>query len=199
MTFKDLKKEYIVEAATKLFLNNGISLTTYKDISSVSNVGEATLYRYFSHKENLAEAVAIKLQKDIFSSFNLEHKESNGLKMIEEFYAIFKHVFSYHLEYFRFIAEFDTLYLSSINSESYSDTLDTFKELYMSFYKKGLIDKSIKEYSNIELFYFTSTHALLELCKKLASEKSSLKQDLDIKKVDEVNTLINIFISVLKA
>ena len=81
----------------------------------------------------------------------------------------------------------------------YSLGLDAFYEVFMHAYELGLKDKSIKEVKDIKLYYYTCTHSLLELCKKLASTDSELKQDKEVNKLDEIEYLISLFISVLKA
>ena len=198
MGFKDLKRDYIIDSAKKLFLNKSISEITIKDISAVSDLGEATIYRYFSNKENLVIAVSISIQQDILS-VPFTNKEKNGLEQIRDFFEVFKNIFIEHKNYFKFIAEFDTIYLNNIKNKEYSLGLDVFYDLFMRAYALGLKDKSIKEVNDIKLYYYTCTHSLLELCKKLASTESELKQDQEVSKIDEIEYLISLFISVLKA
>ena len=198
MGFKDLKRDYIIDSAKKLFLNKSISEITIKDISAVSDLGEATIYRYFSNKENLVIAVSISIQQDILS-VPFTNEEKNGLEQIRDFFELFKNIFIEHKNYFKFIAEFDTIYLNNIKNKDYSLGLDVFYDLFMRAYNLGLKDKSIKEVKDIKLYYYTCTHSLLELCKKLASTESELKQDQEVSKIDEIEYLISLFISVLKA
>ena len=198
MGFKDLKRDYIIDSAKKLFLSKSISEITIKDISAVSDLGEATIYRYFSNKENLVIAVSISIQQDILS-VPFTNEEKNGLEQIRDFFEVFKNIFIEHKNYFKFIAEFDTIYLNNIKNKEYSLGLDVFCDLFMRAYALGLKDKSIKEVKDIKLYYYTCTHSLLELCKKLASTESELKQDQEVSKIDEIEYLISLFISVLKA
>ena len=201
MSFKDLKRDYIVDSAKKLFLSRSISEITIKDISSVSGIGEATIYRYFNNKENLVIAVSLSIQQDILK-VPFSEEERFGIDKIQDFFNLFRNIFVEHKDYFKFIAEFDTVYLNNIKNKEnkeYSLGLDAFYDIFMSAYELGLKDKSIKEVKNIKLYYYTSTHSLLELCKKLASTKSGLKQDKEVSKVLEIEYLISLFISVLKA
>ncbi len=198
MSFKDVKREYIVESAKKLFLANSISEITIKDISIVCGLGEATIYRYFVNKENLVVAVSLSIQKEILGS-PLDESNKNGLKQIRSFFELFKDIFVSHKNYYKFISEFDTLYLNNIKNKEYSLGLDGFYELFIKAYESGLKDESVKEIDDIKLYYYTCTHSLLELCKKLASTNSSLKQDNEVDKLQEIEYLISLFISVLKA
>ena len=200
MSFKDLKRDYIVDSAKKLFLSSSISEITIKDISSVSGLGEATIYRYFKNKENLVLAVSLSIQQDILKvQFN---ENGSGLKQIQNFFNLFRDIYVENKNYFKFIAEFDTVYLKNIKNKEnkeYSLGLDAFYEIFMKAYELGLKDGSIKENDDIKLYYYTCTHSLLELCKKLASTESELKQDKEVSKVKEIEYLISLFISVLKA
>lgn len=198
MSFKDLKRDYIIDVAKKLFLAKSISQITIKDISLASDLGEATIYRYFENKENLVIAVSLSIQKNIL---NVPFTASNklGIEQIQNFFELFRNIFVEHKDYYKFIAEFDTVYLKNIKNKDYSLGLDAFYDLFMKAYETGLQDKSVKETSDIKLYYYTCTHSLLELCKKLASTDSNLKQDNEVSKIKEIEYLISLFISVLKA
>lgn len=201
MNFKDLKRNYIIESAKKLFLARSITEITVKDISSVTGIGEATVYRYFKTKENLAIAVSLSIQKDVLN-LPFEEKDVTGLEQIENFFNLFKHIFVEYKDYFRFLYEFDTMYLKNVENkenQEYSLGLDAFYDIFMKYYEQGLKDKSIKAHENIKLYYYTCTHSLLELCKKLAATDFALKQDNEVKKAAEIEYLISLFISVLKA
>ena len=201
MSFKDLKRDYIIDSAKKLFLAKSIAEITIKDISAVSGIGEATIYRYFSNKENLVTAVSLSLQQDILK-VPFDNDNKTGLEQIRDFFNLFRNIFVEHREYVKFIAEFDIVYLHTIENKEnkqYSLSLDVFYDLFIKFYNQGLEDKSVKEVKDIKLYYYTSTHSLLELCKKLASSDTGLKQDKAVDRVKEIEYLISLFISVLKA
>jgi len=201
MSFKDLKRDYIIDSAKKLFLAKSIGEITIKDISAVSGIGEATIYRYFTNKENLVTAVSLSLQQDILK-VQFDDPNSSGLENIQNFFNLFRNIFVEHREYVKFIAEFDIVYLNTIENKEnkqYSLSLDAFYDLFIKFYNQGLKDQSVKEVKDIKLFYYTSTHSLLELCKKLASSDTGLKQDKAVDRVKEIEYLISLFISVLKA
>ena len=62
----------------------------------------------------------------------------------------------------------------------------------------GQSDKSVRPVENIELFYYATTHAVLLLCKKLASKESVLRQDKRTDKAAEIRTLIRLILAQLK-
>ena len=65
-------------------------------------------------------------------------------------------------------------------------------------YNDGLIDGSVRKVEDLELFYFSSTHALIELCKKKAIVEDILVQDKAIDKSGEIKCLIGIILNNLK-
>lgn len=61
---KELNKQIIIQAAYDEMLTNGIQKTSVKRVSELSGISFVTMYKYFQNKDELAEAVAIKLFQD---------------------------------------------------------------------------------------------------------------------------------------
>ncbi|MBP5091612.1 MAG: TetR/AcrR family transcriptional regulator [Bacilli bacterium] len=198
MGFKDIKRNYIISAAKDLFLASSIQEVTIKDVSKASGVGEATIYRYFSTKENLATEVSIALQKEIVASYIQLDALATGYQSIESFFNLFFNVYVSHPDYFRYLTRFDSLYLPTISGSEYPNALDRFKEFFLKSYQTGLRDGTVRPISNPEVFYYATTHSLLELCKKLSALDSALPQDKAINKEEEVKAVINVFLAYLK-
>lgn len=196
MSIKQAKIDYIISIASEMFLSEGIENVNIKDIANKADVGEATIYRYFSNKQTLvihaAEKMAEKLHNDYFDLDDT----TDGITMIEAFYNNFLKIYNDHPEYYRFISEFDVIIQENSQLENYEYTLLPYMEVFLDAYEKGLIDKSIKMVDDIKLFYITTTHALMGLCKKLTVDSVVLKQDSYGK--EEVEMLINIIIYSLK-
>ena len=199
MTIKDAKTNFIVDEALALFLERSISEVTVHDIAARAGVGEATIYRYFSTKHNLVCAAATKLEGHIFETyFDFSHA-SNGLEKLSLFYKSYLKIFSSHREFFKFINQFDAFMLSEgkTDSNEYSSGLDMFKELCSNAYGEGLDDGSIAPVRDWNIFYYATTHALLELCKKL-SAADIVRQDLSANKEEEISALTEIILFKLK-
>ena len=200
MKLKDVKKNFLVETAIKLFLLESIDKVTVKDIASEAGVGEMTIYRYFGKKTNIVAEAVMQLQDVVFTDyFNVEGGKT-GYQMLENFYNTFLNVFTSRPEFFKFIKEFDIYMMNEDSSmlQDYEDELGKFKNVYFSSYYAGITDKSVKKIPDLELFYFTSTHALIELCKKLSYSKGVLPQDEKIVKTKEIQCLINVFLATVK-
>ena len=197
MTLKDVKKKFIIDVACKLFLERSINEVTIRDVAQSAGVGEATVYRYFDKKHRIAVAVAEKLQKQVFTEYFSMSADGNGYMQIEKFFQNYVDIFVSSPSFFKFIKEFDAYMLSEggADSDEYSSGMDLFKNVFFSAYERGIKDGSVKEIKNAETFYFSTTHALLELCKKLSLEHGIIKQDETTDKVAEISELKEIILS----
>ncbi|MDE6586054.1 MAG: TetR/AcrR family transcriptional regulator; helix-turn-helix transcriptional regulator [Clostridia bacterium] len=195
MTIKDAKINFIVEKAIKVFLERSISEVTIHDIAVSAGVGEATIYRYFATKQNLVCAVATELEKIIFKTYFDFSRAKSGFEKLSLFYHSYLEIFTSRREFFKFINEFDAFMISEGKTDNaeYSSGLDMFKELCTGAYNEGLKDGSVKHFDDFETFYYATTHALLELCKKL-SAADIVKQDMGINKQKEIETLTELIL-----
>ena len=199
MTLKDVKQNFLVDIATDLFISRSIQEVTIKDIAVAAQVGEATIYRYFGKKQTLVVKAAMKLQQEVNAeSFKLDEGK-NGFDKIKIFYLSYLQIFDSHPEFFKFINEFDVFMAGEEGDEmdSYETVVGQYKTAFMDAYNQGIKDGSIKKQNNIEMFYYSTTHALLELCKKLSIQKAVLNQDNTVEKREQINCLINIILSAL--
>ena len=199
MSLKDAKVNFLVDMATDLFMTRSISEVTIKDIAVSAQVGEATIYRYFGSKQNIVVHAAMKIQSIVSKDFfNLE-KGKNGYEKLKVFYESYYEIFIKHPNFYKFLSEFDA-YVSVEDSSitnPYESAIDFYKNFYMDAYELGLKDGSVRKQNNIEMFYFSTTHALLELAKKLAFKKAVLNQDNRIEKTSELQCLIDIILGSL--
>ena len=199
MSLKDAKVNFLVDIATDLFMCRSIQEVTIRDIAISAQVGEATIYRYFGKKQELVVQSAMKLQSIVSSGYFKLDDKLNGYQKLEAFYLSYLNIFDQHRNFYKFLSEFDA-YMSTENKDvlnPYEEAVDQYKSAFMKAYEQGLKDGSVKEQENIDLFYFSTTHAILELCKKLAL-KAVLNQDLVIEKLGEVRCFISIVLSSLK-
>ena len=199
MSLKDVKVNFLVDMATDLFMARSISEVTIKDIAIAAQVGEATIYRYFGSKQNIVVHAAMKIQGIVSKDFfNLE-KGKNGFEKLKVFYESYYEIFIKHPDFYKFLSEFDA-YVSVEDSSitnPYESAIDSYKNFYMDAYELGLKDGSIRKQNDIEMFYFSTTQALLELAKKLAFKKAVLNQDNRIEKTSELQCLIAIILQSL--
>ena len=199
MGIKDIRRNYILERAIKLFCDTSIAEVKIKDVAAFCNIGEATFYRYFSKKSALVVACALKMQEKVVSYF-ADGSAGSGFDKLSRYFYRFYEYFGDHPEYYRFLHDFDAYIVSEeiSNLELYSDGMDFFKKQFTEAYREGLADGSVREVWNIDLFYYTTNHAMLALCKKLAAETYIIRQDSLTDKRKEVREMIEIILFSLK-
>lgn len=199
MTIKDAKTNFIVNEAVTLFIEKSVSEVTVHDVAARAGVGDATIYRYFTTKQNLVCAAAAKLEKQIFETYFDLSRAVTGWEKLALFYKSYLKIFTTHREFFKFINEFDAYMLSEGKTDNteYASGLDMFKALCSDAYYQGLSDGSISPVTDWGTFYYATTHALLELCKKL-SNANIVRQDVSANKEEEISTLTEIILFKLK-
>ena len=199
MTIKDAKNNFIIDQTLALFLERSISEVTVHDIAVRAGVGDATVYRYFSTKYNLVCAVAAKLEQQIFETYFDLTQATSGWEKLALFYRSYLKIFCSHRKLFKFINEFDAYMLGEGKTESneYASGLDNFKMLCTDAYNQGVADGSIEPVSEWDIFYYATTHALMELCKKL-STADIVRQDSSTDKEKEISTVTEIILKILK-
>lgn len=192
---KDKAKDFIIDEACKLFLDKSISSVTMSDIAKEVGVGDATMYRYFGTKQNIVMAVAVKLAKEVYEEYFANSNKKTGYERIKDFFYRYLEIFVKHNSYFSFIREFDAFILTEAKEKfDYESEIDLYKDRFFEAYKLGLEDGSISRLDNPELFYYSTTHSLLNLCKTLSFNGSLITQDEKVIKADEVQELIDIIL-----
>ncbi len=196
---KEAQQSFILNEATKLFLEKSISNVTMSDIASYIGIGEATLYRYFGKKQNLVIKVAEALSKNILEKYFTFDESKTGFENIKEFYLAYLKVFKEDRDYYSFVYSLDAYIHNEIgiNLETYNDNVNLFKEVFYKYFKKGINDNSIKEDISMDIYYRTTSIALLSFCKKLAVE-NILQEDSLSSKEGEIETLIELFLFRIK-
>ena len=200
MRLKEAKINFIVGVATNLFMRRSINDVTIKDIAVEAGVGEATIYRYFSKKEAIVLACVMSLQEEVNKRYFKLNEGGSGYDRIKIFYNSYLNIFKSTPEYFYFIKEFDT-FMYTQNPEilkEYEKGIDQYRNIFIEAYTLGLMDGSVRKIEKIDTFYFSTTHSLLELCKKLSISKALLTQDKTLQKVEEIQCLIDIILKSLK-
>ena len=201
MGIKDAKIGFVLRVAEDLFMTKGISEVSIKDIADEAGIGEATVYRYFKDKNNIIVQCAMSLGESTFEDYFDLSKAKTGFDKLDIFYNAYLKTFRKKPSNFYFIKEFD-VYMSSHGevplAEYENGLIHIFENIYMDAYNLGLKDGTVKEINDIQTFYFSTTHSLLELCKKLSMKKDILEQDKALKKSGEIKYLINVILDYIK-
>ena len=202
----------IFEAAFDLFSENGIDAIAINDIAKKAEIGVASLYRYFSTKEELAIETAVyawKMEEDLFrENFSSpEYDSLSGFEQVKTLLEVFLEALVTQESFFRFVYHFDSFVkrekLTPEKLIGYENTISVMRTVVVKALEKGENDGSIvlkpciDGATNNEL-YFTMMHSLFSLAQKLSLSGEMLYMDLEVSAIRQVELLINIILNSLQ-
>ncbi len=193
---KDAQKDFIVEEALKLFLAKSIEEVTMSEIAKEVEIGDATLYRYFAKKQNIIVLSAIKLSKRVLENF-FTFDGLEDIEVLRKFYSNFLNIYIEHRNFYRFLNEFDAYIINEeFDSTLYEKGIDMYKKIYIDAYESAVKNGKIKEVLDIDTFYYSTTHVLLDLGKRLARTNGIVKSD-EQSDYKELKVIIDIILNSL--
>ncbi|MBP5618238.1 MAG: helix-turn-helix transcriptional regulator [Clostridia bacterium] len=201
MSIKDAKLQFLTDEAIELFLERSIGGVTVRDIAQHSGVGEATVYRTFGGRGALILACALKLQARVSERFFAAGRAGHtGFERLTALYAVFPDLLEEEPGLYRFLSEFDAFCLAEQPEglAEYAENIDRVREVFFSAYEAGVREGSVRPLPDPDAFYYTTTHAMLSLCKKLAAERLILPQDNCVDPVAEARLMGEIVLSYLQ-
>jgi len=191
---KDAQKDFIIEEALKLFLEKSIDEVTMSEIAKSVEIGDATLYRYFTKKQNIIVLAAVKLSKRVFNNY-FQFEGLEPVEVLRKFYTNFLRIYLEHRSFYRFINEFDAFIINEeYDSSSYEAGVDIYKDIYLDSYNKAVADGAIREVEDIEKFYYATTHVLIDLGKRLSRTGCIVKSD-EKSDYEELKIMVDIILN----
>lgn len=188
MNVRELKINHILEKAFELFSKEGIDNVTMNNIADKAEIGVASLYRYFSTKEELAIQCATKMwqiEKEKANGFftTQEYFEKSGIAQLHSILSYFEDSFDSTQDFYRFIYYFDSYIkrqnIESNNLKEYENTIQEITETAFKSIEKGFFDGTISfPNENIQALTLTITHSVFSLAQKLSLSGGMLTQDI---------------------
>jgi len=206
---KNARINRIFESAYTLFSEKGIDTIAMTDIAKTAEIGVASLYRYFSTKDEIAIRTAIwawELQKEeMLPALNTEnYKSLTGIEQLKKIFLMFIELYKNQPKFLRFIYFFDSYAVrNGISTERLNDyerMIESIKSYVEEAINKGLEDKTVNsKYENSkEILYFSVMHSLFSTSQKLTLSGEMLNMDSKVNGVEELENLANILIEGLK-
>ena len=207
---KNARIDRILAAAFKLFSSAGIEPVAMTDIAKKAEIGVASLYRYFSTKDEIAIRTAIwaweEQISEIYPSINNdEYTNGNGLFRLSIIFSLFKKLYMSQPEFLRFIYFFDSYAVNSgIKQErmiEYENVIGKVQMIVADAIKLGLKDNSInKKYiDKTEDLYFTLMHSFFSTAQKLTLSENLLAMNEKSKGPDQLDLLSELLLNGVKA
>ena len=207
---KNARIDRILASAFKLFSSAGIEPVAMTDIAKKAEIGVASLYRYFSTKDEIAIRTTIwaweKQISEIYPSINNdEYTNGNGLFRLSIIFSLFKKLYMSQPEFLRFIYFFDSYAVNSgIKQErmiEYENVIGKVQMIVADAIKLGLKDNSInKKYiDKTEDLYFTLMHSFFSTAQKLTLSENLLAINEKSKGSDQLDLLSELLLNGVKA
>lgn len=207
---KNARIDRILAAAFQLFSSAGIEPVAMTDIAKKAEIGVASLYRYFSTKDEIAIRTAIwaweEQISEIYPSINNdEYTNGNGLFRLSIIFSLFKKLYISQPEFLRFIYFFDSYAVNSgIKQErmiEYENVIGKVQMIVADAIKLGLKDNSInKKYiDKTEDLYFTLMHSFFSTAQKLTLSENLLAMNEKSKGSDQLDLLSELLLNGVKA
>lgn len=127
------RKEDVLKTALDLFLENDIFTISMIDIAKAAGISRATMYRYFTSKDEILFIIASRMMERIYQvafkdvSFNSTPEIAVGYKnMVRKFYKL--------MDAYQYIAMFDAIYTKPASS----NLIDIYKNQFEHLIKDKL-------------------------------------------------------------
>lgn len=202
---RENQKEWILEVAEDLFIQKGIELVTIGDIAKASRLTRATIYKYFSNKEQIAQ--------DIFKSVTKSWRDRNerevwgfqgtGYQRLEKFIIVF---FGYLFQNPRevgFVAELNYLYAKEWSAEMFANTmLENLREdrqFVLDSIRKGIEDGSLRADIDPELMVAVFFNFISGMISRIGEMGDKVQTEFQMSTQTIFTQIYRIFLDGLKA
>lgn len=181
------KRNKILDAAAKAFSEYGYNKARIQDIARLAGLGDATVYNYFSSKEDILFTLPIEKTKELLS---IQEEHLNGIKRIDLKLNVLINDYLHYLESHREYSStclFDLRYkMTFYRTEAYNlfrDFARVFYNTILDGMAKGEFRSSINPYVATKMIFGVIDHVLLSSLKFGRPEKLTSV-------ADPINTLI---------
>lgn len=199
---KQAKYNQIIEHVKPMMLKQGINTLKISDIAKNLKIGEATIYRYFGTKTNLVIEVGVSLWNDVYKELESLPTQETGYDSIQSFFSFFLEGYKTRREVFVFLDEFDALMVKEKVSKEklaeYDKKLSNIKSIYDVHFDKGQSDKSLKISIDKDEYYYTTTHMILGICKRLATTGNIVASDEIVNDTTQVKLALEMCMQYIK-
>lgn len=202
-----MRRRELVECAISCFSEKGIETTAIADIAAASGFGEATLYRYFSNKENLIMECGLDFWRMAGERYEeLTESESyrlkSGIEQVEALLLLTQNMFETRRGMFKFLHDLDGYMAAhSVQSEilaEYEKLVDRPKPYLCEAIEKGKADGTVRCGADTQELYYTLTHTVLSLLQKMAGIGILLSGDRVIEEKRQIALLWKLLLTGLQ-
>ena len=161
---REVRKNYIIEAAEKLFTEKDFESTSMDEIAAEAQLSKTTVYKYVKSKDELALLVYIKINDIKYRELKLEmDKKKTVVNKLRTFAIEYFNFYKKYPQYLKFQLQLDYKGLNreniNLSFENYSTFFEEGVKYIVDIYNQGKADGSLKKkydaITTLDLFYLT--------------------------------------------
>jgi AcrR family transcriptional regulator len=204
----DRRRQQMIDAAFCCFCENGIEMTSISDIAHKAAVGEATVYRHFATKENLALECGKKFWSMVGTFYRektetAEFQEKSGMAQVEQMIWMARDFYRQHTDAFGMIHNLDGFLMSHrVEPEQlagYEEAVDGMRLILCRAIDRGKADGSIRVPADTLELYYAITNGIFSLMQKEASAGCLLASDRAVEQDKKLTLFLQLLINGLKS
>lgn len=194
------RKEIIKNAAIREFIESGIEQTKISDIALRAEIGEATIYRYFSTKPQLVAECAAKLWRVVMTKLILQIRKKreeglDGLTKIRGILLEFGSLYEKSPELLRLLNHLDNYSaqgkLSQEMVQQFAKDAVSMQLMMLEIVQEGQRDGSIRSDFDAAQFCIAAAHSIIALSQKVLLRSELEKAGLAFSFGPQIQNLID--------
>ena len=174
---KELIQRTIMENAFALCAQRGIESISLGEIAAASDIGRATLFRYFGSKLELVVAVSVWKWQEYVDFYRGSFSEKRiaqmtGVEYLRMYLDSFIDLYRNHPDILRFNYSFNNYIRTEKNAEkeigSYVQTVKGIETKFFELYARGMKDRTLNPAFTREAMFSGSFHIMLAAATRFA-------------------------------
>lgn len=146
---KERRREEILDAAQRVFVEKGLTTATVDDIAIAAELSKGTLYLYFESKEDIYIALMMRGLRLLYSMFNnIISVETSVVKILHRMEEAYTEFFNTQRNYFRML---DSAFRPNVHKEVSEEMRRTYTtesqknwEQIIDLFNRGVREKKIR-------------------------------------------------------
>lgn len=205
---RDNRLQAILDAGKEIFAELGLAAANMKDVAKKAGLSRASLYRYFTSKEELAFAIERHFYQEILLPQHRERLEkARGTGYDKIAYNLRLIVTSYQVypDYYKFTGAFDHYFNYRRPPEELAEEMQQIfnkgfdEDPMITFIKEGISDGSLRPDLDAHMTAKTIDQTLLSFCQRIAARSEEVALEFNIANPDQmVENLVTIILNGIK-
>ncbi len=172
------RRKTMLNTGFRIFAETNIETVTMQEIADASELGVATVYRYFKTKAALASSIAAKVWQDYYAEveklYNARNVEAMTAADELVFYLdCFIDLYRNHKDFLRFNHNFSAFVrhekVTKETLKPYTDAMEEFVKKYHSLYQKAKKDGTLKVNLPEKKFFASTLHMMFCISERFAA------------------------------